>query len=44
MLKGDKVLAEPFDSARDDAKARWLAAALWVACAALVMGLVRWAG
>ena len=44
MLSGDKVLAESFESARDDAKARWLAAAIWAACAALVMGLVQWAG
>jgi len=44
MLKGDKVLAEPFENARDDAKVRWLAAAIWAACAALVMGAVQWAG
>ena len=44
MLKGDKVLSEPFESARDDAKVRWLAVAIWAACAALVMGLVQWAG
>lgn len=44
MLKGDKVLAEPFESSRDDARIRWLAAAILAACAALVMGVVQWAG
>jgi cytochrome b len=44
MLKGDKVLAEPFENARDDARVRWLAVAILAACAALATGLVRWAG
>ncbi len=44
MLKGDKVLAESFENARDDAKVRWLAAVIWAACAALVMGVAQWVG
>ena len=44
MLTGDKLLGEAFESARDDAKARCLAAAVLTACAALVTGLVQWAG
>lgn len=44
MLLGDKVLPEPFENARDDAKTRGLAAAVLAACAALVTGLVQWAG
>ena len=43
MLCGDKVLAEPFESTRDDAKTRWLAAAVLTACAGLVTGLLQWA-
>lgn len=44
MLSGDKVRAEPFESARDDTKTRWLAATVLAACAGLVMGLLQWAG
>ena len=44
MLNGDKELAQPFESARDDSIARAKAVILFGICAACVAGLVRWAG
>lgn len=44
MLKGDKELAYPFESARDDAKSRSLATLVLGVCGCLVAGLVYWAG
>lgn len=44
MLKGDKVLPEPFENARDDAKSRAAALVVFGLCAGLVAALVQWAG
>lgn len=44
MLRGDKELAIPFESARDDTQSRGLALLVFVLCAGLVSGLVSWAG
>lgn len=44
MLFGDKELDTPFESARDDRHSRLLALAVFAACAALVTGMVQWAG
>ena len=44
MLLGDKLLPEPFESARDDTNARVLACAVLAVCVGLVIGLVQWAG
>lgn len=44
MVVGDKVFAEPFDSARDDGTSRMLAFLVFALCAILVAGLVQWAG
>ncbi len=44
MWHGDKVLAEPHTSARDDGKSRVTALAVFLVCAGLVTGLVQWAG
>lgn len=44
MVVGDKDLPEPFEGARDDAKSRTLALLVWGICAAMVAGLVQWAG
>ena len=44
MLNGDKELAQPFESARDDSIARAKAVILFGICAVCVAGLVRWAG
>lgn len=42
MLKGDKELAEPFESARDDAPARIKALLVLGVCAGLVGGMLQW--
>jgi cytochrome b len=44
MITGDKVLADPVESARDDLVSRSVALVLMGGCAALVVWLVRWAG
>jgi cytochrome b len=44
MLRGDKDLAAPFESARDDTRSRSLALLVLAVCAGLVAGLVSWAG
>ena len=43
MLSGDKELAEPFESSRDDAGSRAKALLIFAVCAACVAGLVQWA-
>lgn len=40
MLQGDKELAEPFESSRDDTRSRSLALLVFVVCAGLVGGLL----
>lgn len=44
MLKGDKDLADSFESARDDARSRGLALLVLALCVSLVAGLAQWAG
>lgn len=44
MVVGDKELDEPFESARDDSRARLLAFVLFGCCAGLVAGMVQWVG
>lgn len=44
MWHGDKALAEPHTSARDDGKSRLKALLVFVVSAGLVTGLVQWAG
>lgn len=44
MWHGDKVLAAPQQSARDDNKSRLRALVVFAVCAGLVTGLVQWAG
>jgi cytochrome b len=44
MWHGDKELAEPHTSARDDGRSRLLALVVFAVCAGLVTGLVQWAG
>lgn len=44
MLQGDKELADPFESARDDAPSRSLALFVFAVSAGLVAGFVYWAG
>lgn len=44
MWHGDKELAEPHTSARDDGKSRLMALVMFALCAGLVTGLVQWAG
>jgi cytochrome b len=41
MLHGDKQLDYPAQPSRDDARSRWLAVGVFVACAALVAGAVH---
>lgn len=43
MLNGDKELAQPFESARDDSESRTKALVLFGVCAVCVTGLVQWA-
>lgn len=44
MWHGDKVFSAPHTSARDTAKSRFFACMVFGVCAALVAGLVQWAG
>ena len=44
MVVGDKQLAQPFASSRDDARSRAGALLLFAMCAAGVVGFVQWAG
>jgi cytochrome b len=44
MVLGDRELAEPFESARDDGRSRLLACVVFAVCVGLVTGLVQWAG
>lgn len=44
MWHGDKELAEPHTSARDNGAARFLALGAFVVCGGLVAGLIQWAG
>lgn len=44
MVSGDKEIAQPFESARDDTKSRAVALLVLALCASLVASLVRWAG
>lgn len=44
MWHGYKTLADPLTTARDDSKSRWFALGVFAICAALVAGLVQWAG
>lgn len=44
MWHGDKECADVAESARDDGQLRWLALAVFAVCAAVVTGLVQWAG
>ncbi len=43
MLNGDKEMAEPFESAQDNAGSRIKALVLFFVCAACVAALVQWA-
>ena len=44
MVVGDKLLAESFESARDDGRSRLLACGVFAVCAGLVAVLLPWAG
>ncbi len=44
MLHGDKVLEQPFISARDDITTRAMAAIVLMLCGATVASLLQWAG
>jgi cytochrome b len=44
MIHGDKITPIAVESSRDDAASRALAALIFGLCAALVAGLVTWAG
>ncbi len=44
MVKGDKQLVHPVESARDNAASRFTALALFAGCAGAVAAMVKWAG
>jgi cytochrome b len=44
MVLGDTEVMMPFESARDDGRSRTLACVVFAICAAVVTGLVQWAG